>query len=91
MQSARFDEAHALWRLSTQQGDISARFVINASGALTTPKMPDIEGIELFAGSVMHSARWDDSVDFSDARVGIIGTGPPPSKSFRPLPREPGT
>ncbi|BBZ23752.1 flavin-containing monooxygenase [Mycolicibacter hiberniae] len=75
VQSARFDEAHALWRLSTQQGDISARFVINASGALTTPKMPDIEGIELFAGSVMHSARWDDSVDFSDARVGIIGTG----------------
>lgn len=74
--SARFDEANSLWRLETERhGEISARFVINASGALTTPKMPDIEGIELFAGTVMHSARWDASVDYSDARVGIIGTG----------------
>ncbi|MCV7383980.1 flavin-containing monooxygenase [Mycolicibacter longobardus] len=76
VKSARFDEAHSLWRLITEcHGEISARFVINASGALTTPKMPDIEGIELFAGTVIHSARWNQSVDYSNARVGIIGTG----------------
>ena len=37
--------------------------------------MPDIAGIEDFAGDVVHTTRWDDDVQLEGKRIGIIGTG----------------
>ncbi|HYG93945.1 MAG TPA: NAD(P)/FAD-dependent oxidoreductase, partial [Nocardioides sp.] len=37
--------------------------------------LPDIPGIESFAGSVLHTARWDDAVELEGKRIGVIGTG----------------
>jgi 4-hydroxyacetophenone monooxygenase len=37
--------------------------------------MPDIKGIDTFAGPSFHSARWDHSVDLKDKRVAVVGTG----------------
>jgi cyclohexanone monooxygenase len=54
---------------------VTARFLINASGVMTTPKTPDIEGLASFAGPAMHTARWDHSVDLAGNRVAVIGTG----------------
>ncbi|MDN3646129.1 NAD(P)/FAD-dependent oxidoreductase [Pontixanthobacter aestiaquae] len=64
------------WDVTTSKGP-QGRFdaVISASGALHHPKMPDIEGLDSFAGGSCHSARWDDSVDLTGKRVGIIGSG----------------
>jgi len=74
--SATFDEASDLWRLGTADGDtITARHVVGATGVLTQPKLPEIDGVESFAGTVMHTARWDHDVDLSGKRVAIIGTG----------------
>jgi cation diffusion facilitator CzcD-associated flavoprotein CzcO len=73
---AEFDEAARRWRLHTDAGEqLTARFVINASGVLTRPVTPDIPGIADFAGVTMHTARWDHAVDLRGKRVGIIGTG----------------
>jgi cation diffusion facilitator CzcD-associated flavoprotein CzcO len=73
---ARFEEEHDLWRLSTSDGEeVSARFVIGATGVLTQPKRPEIPGAERFGGAIVHTARWDDSVALSGRRVAIIGTG----------------
>ncbi len=73
---ARFDEDLNRWRLRTAAGDeLSARFVVNASGVLTRPKVPDIAGVENFRGVTMHTSRWDHDQDLRDKRVGIIGTG----------------
>ena len=44
-------------------------------GPLAEPRIPDIEGLEDFKGEVMHSARWDHSVDLKGKRVASIGTG----------------
>ena len=44
-------------------------------GALADPTYPDIPGLDTFAGTVMHSARWDDSHDLAGERVAVIGTG----------------
>ena len=55
--------------------EIVARHVIDATGILTNPKMPDIPGVETFAGTTLHTARWDHSVDLRGKRVGVIGTG----------------
>jgi cation diffusion facilitator CzcD-associated flavoprotein CzcO len=74
--TAEFDEQHQLWRVQTDPGgEVTARFVINACGVLTTPKLPDIDGVDGFAGLTMHTARWDHSQDLTGKRVAIIGTG----------------
>ncbi len=63
------------WAVSTSAGDVTADFLVSAAGGLSEPKMPDIDGIESFAGEIMHSARWDHSVDLTGKRVAVIGTG----------------
>jgi cation diffusion facilitator CzcD-associated flavoprotein CzcO len=71
-----YDEDAHLWRLETADGDtITARHVIGATGVFSQPTAPDIPGIEDFAGTVMHTARWDHSTDLRGKRVGVIGTG----------------
>ena len=73
---ADFDEAHDLWRVQIDTGEeVTARFLINASGVLTTPKLPDIAGVHTFGGITMHTARWDHDQDLAGKRVAIIGTG----------------
>ena len=69
------DEAH-LWRLETEDGDtVTARFVIGATGVFSQPVTPDIPGIDDFAGTTMHTARWDHGQDLAGKRVAVIGTG----------------
>jgi cation diffusion facilitator CzcD-associated flavoprotein CzcO len=73
---ADFDETHDLWRVQIDTGEqITARFLVNASGVLTTPKLPDIAGVDTFDGITMHTARWDHDQDLTGERVAIIGTG----------------
>ncbi|MBB5914882.1 cation diffusion facilitator CzcD-associated flavoprotein CzcO [Nocardia transvalensis] len=73
---AEFDAAQDIWRLRTTDGDeLTARYVIAATGVLTRPKLPDIPGVDTFAGLTMHTSRWDHAQDLSGKRVAIIGTG----------------
>ncbi|MBB3752919.1 cyclohexanone monooxygenase [Mycolicibacterium sp. BK634] len=73
---AVFDEEHDLWRAELDSGDVlTARYLINASGVLTIPKAPDIDGVDSFAGVIMHTARWDHEHDLTGKRVAVIGTG----------------
>ena len=74
--AARFDEAREWWELRTDAGDtLTARHVIDATGVLTQPKLPDIEGVKTFAGITMHTSRWDPRHTLRDQRVAVIGTG----------------
>lgn len=74
--SAVLDDGEHLWRLTTSRGDeLTARFLIAATGVLTQPKPPDIPGLESFGGTTVHTARWDDAIALGGKRVGIIGTG----------------
>lgn len=73
---ATFDEGRHVWRLETNRGDsLNARHVVDATGVLTVPKSPDIDGIETFAGTTIHTARWDPTQDLRGKRVAVIGTG----------------
>src|SRR3954447_3337233 len=74
--TATWDEDADVWRLGTADGDeIVARHVVGATGVLTKPKPPDIPGLERFAGTTLHTARWDHSLDLRGKRVALIGTG----------------
>jgi cation diffusion facilitator CzcD-associated flavoprotein CzcO len=73
---AAFDEDAHAWTLTTRDGEeIVARHVIDATGVLTHPKMPDIPGVGTFEGTTVHTARWDHSLDLRGKRVAVIGTG----------------
>lgn len=64
------------WTVTTSDGgSYNADIVITAAGRLRDPKMPDIPGMESFAGPSFHTARWDRSVSLTGKRVGIIGAG----------------
>ena len=64
------------WEIVTTQGP-QGRFdaVITAVGILHHPSLPDIEGLDDFAGAAFHTARWDHSVPLEGRRIGVIGTG----------------
>ncbi len=64
------------WQLLTGAGEsVEADVVIAATGVLHHPRIPEIEGLETFAGDVFHTARWDTSVPLDGRRIGVIGTG----------------
>ena len=75
--AASYDEARGLWRVEAKNEDrIAARFLVAASGTLTTPQLPDYLGIQEFQGESYHTARWPaDEVELRGKRVGVIGTG----------------
>ncbi len=73
---AWFDEAAALWRVTTTDGAVfSARSLVSACGQLNRPLYPKLPGLERFAGESFHSARWRHDVELAGKRVAVIGTG----------------
>lgn len=73
---AQFDQARHVWLLRTSAGErLTARHVVDATGVLTQPKMPEIAGIDDFTGVTMHTARWDHAQKLGGRRVAVIGTG----------------
>ncbi len=78
--SAIYHEADALWDLTTRDRDGTTatsrvNVVISAVGQLNRPSIPDIKGMNDFAGPLFHTARWDASQDLKGKRVAMIGTG----------------
>lgn len=68
-----------LWDLTVSDGEgersLSVNTVISAVGQLANPKMPDIDGIDTFAGDVVHSAAWPKDTEVKGKRIGVIGNG----------------
>ncbi len=75
--SATYDDAAGHWEISASNGEqVSARFVVLATGCLSAANVPDIPGLETFSGRVLHTGRWPrEAVDFSGQRVAVVGTG----------------
>lgn len=63
------------WQLQTNRGKYRCQFVIFATGPLTKPKIPAINGIDTFKGEIFHSAKWNHDYPLQGKRVAVIGTG----------------
>ncbi|MDO8289653.1 MAG: NAD(P)/FAD-dependent oxidoreductase [Parvibaculum sp.] len=73
---SRFDEASALWHITTATGEtFKANLVVSALGQLNRPAYPKIDGMDNFRGEKFHSARWDHNVDLTGKNVSVIGNG----------------
>jgi cation diffusion facilitator CzcD-associated flavoprotein CzcO len=75
VEDATWQEDSRRWRVRTSAGTVTADLLVSAAGALSDPKLPDIEGIETFQGKVFHSARWNHDYDLTGKRVAVVGTG----------------
>ncbi len=76
---AHWDDGESRWHVFTDDGqEYVAQFLISGAGGLHIPSIPDIDGLAEFVeagGAAFHSAQWDHSVDITDKRVAVIGTG----------------
>ncbi len=72
----QWDDSSQRWNIHVDDGEAyNARFVINASGPLSTPVIPDFKGRDSFKGKSFHSNNWDSSYDYKGKRVAVIGSG----------------
>jgi cation diffusion facilitator CzcD-associated flavoprotein CzcO len=83
---AEWQEEVARWRIRTDRGDqVDCRWYVLAVGILNLLKLPDLAGMEDFAGPSFHTARWDYDYTgggphapldgLSDKVVALVGTG----------------
>ncbi|RDL38519.1 Flavin-binding monooxygenase [Venustampulla echinocandica] len=88
--NCKWDEATKKWNITvenTKTGEIiedDADILLSARGNLNDFKWPDIPGFDTFSGDVTHSAAWNQKVDFTNKRVGVIGGG---SSSIQLVPK----
>ena len=77
VESAEWNDDTKRWTVHTDTGgDVTAKFYVMATGCLSMPKVPDIEGTDRFTGEVYFTSTWPhDGVDFTGKRVAVIGTG----------------
>lgn len=75
--STVLDQDTLRWTVRTDTGEvITTRFVVMATGPLSSALTPDIPGLDTFAGATYHTAHWPhEGVDFTGKRVAVIGTG----------------
>ncbi|MFN4089369.1 MAG: flavin-containing monooxygenase [Alphaproteobacteria bacterium] len=75
--AARYDRAANVWRIETADGErYEATYFITAVGCLSSANVPEIPGLDRFAGRWYHTGEWPhEGVDFTGKRVGQIGTG----------------
>lgn len=76
VEGARWDDDAQVWEVTLAGGEtLTANFLVSATGFLCQPCNPDIPGIDTFAGTTIHTAKWDSSHSFSGQRAAVIGTG----------------
>ena len=77
VRSLVFDEDMSSWTIHLEDGrQITTRFVITALGTLSTPSLPNYDGMDSFEGISFHASNWPhERLDLKGKRVAVIGAG----------------
>ncbi|MBR0697168.1 alpha/beta hydrolase fold domain-containing protein [Bradyrhizobium lablabi] len=77
VKAAIWDDASERWQLATENGaPVSCRYYIMATGCVSAPNLPEIDGAKDFKGKIYFTGRWPhEGVDFKGKRVAVVGTG----------------
>jgi cation diffusion facilitator CzcD-associated flavoprotein CzcO len=74
--SATWDDDLAIWRVRMADGKVTtARVVVAATGPLSRPSVPSLDGLDRFRGKTFHSAAWDHDYPLEGKSVAVVGTG----------------
>lgn len=72
----QWQEEGQYWEVHLKgQAPLQARFVVNASGPLSTPVVPNFNGKDSYKGHSFHTNNWDHNYDYRGKKVAIIGSG----------------
>jgi len=75
VERSRFVDESGLWEVSFTDGSRQlARHVIDGTGGLHVPMIPEFEGADTFLGERWHSSLWRHDVDLTGKRVAVIGS-----------------
>jgi cation diffusion facilitator CzcD-associated flavoprotein CzcO len=79
-EGGRYDEAEGRWTVTMRRADgtkrvMHPRHVVMATGVSGIPSMPDIPSLKNFAGTLVHSSRYEDGENWTGKRALVIGTG----------------
>ncbi|KAL5935303.1 hypothetical protein ACKVV1_000049 [Pyricularia oryzae] len=78
---AKWLQDRAQWRVTVTHAGVErdeyCEVLISGQGVLTHESWPEIPGMRdgVFQGHVVHSARWDHGLDYSNKRIAVIGNG----------------
>lgn len=72
-----FDSVTNTWGVETDTGfSLRANFMVMCTGFASKPYIPELQGLESFAGECHHTGLWPkDGIDFEGKSVAVIGTG----------------
>ena len=75
--SAVYDEPSGTWTVTTGDGArFRSRFLVAATGVLSVPYFPQVDGRHDFRGESYHTGLWPlEPVEFAGKSVAVIGTG----------------
>jgi cyclohexanone monooxygenase len=90
--AAHFNETDNRWLVTTDKDvTLSARFCVMATGCLSSTNLPKFDGLDTFKGEWYHTGLWPhEGVDFTNKRVGIVGTGSSAIQSIPQLAKQAG-
>lgn len=73
---ATWNESTRRWIVETTTGTIDSQYIVWGTGMLSIPKIPDIPGMDSFAGELLSTATWPhEPVSFAGKKVAVLGTG----------------
>ncbi|KAK6434497.1 hypothetical protein LTR95_009321 [Oleoguttula sp. CCFEE 5521] len=76
----RWDQGEGKWHVQVRQPDgaiieDTCDMLVSARGNLNNKQWPTIDGLRSFEGEIMHLSDWNQSYDFVNKRIGVIGLG----------------
>ncbi|MFM8356192.1 MAG: flavin-containing monooxygenase [Gammaproteobacteria bacterium] len=75
VRALRWQPEPGVWQVELVDGrSLTARCVISALGMFNEIAVPALPGLDSFAGTLFHTARWPDDHDVTGQRVALIGS-----------------
>ncbi|CAN1169749.1 Probable indole-3-pyruvate monooxygenase YUCCA8 [Linum perenne] len=79
VQSAKFDRITGLWRVATvvdtEEIEYICRWLVVATGENAECVMPDVDGMDEFAGEVIHASDYKSGKKYRGKKVLVVGCG----------------
>jgi cation diffusion facilitator CzcD-associated flavoprotein CzcO len=77
MTSATWSPVDKRWKIGTDTDrELTARFLMMATGNLSLARKPDFPGLDRFRGEWVQTSHWPERrIQLAGRRIGIIGTG----------------
>ena len=79
--SANWNSENSLWELEIKENDqlvnMTCSFLFLCGGyySYTKPHMPNFKNQENFEGQIIHPQFWDESLEYEDKKIAVIGSG----------------